>query len=178
MTLMPFSIPEHIQLLLSGAKKQTTRQPRKTPLKVGDILHCWYKPRQRKTCGNCIVQNCKTYYATEFGGASQKVSTCSEHRNFFGIAKVTEIMRFRPQISPFAIPPVRCSYADLAKMDGFVSNNDLLGNQNEKFMEAWARADGFANLEEAHKWFTKSTKNGLWMMQPWDVIIFTPAWVK
>ncbi len=39
--LLPFSIPEHVPLLLSGAKKQTTRQPRKRPLKVGDILHAF-----------------------------------------------------------------------------------------------------------------------------------------
>jgi hypothetical protein len=47
--------------------------------------------------------------------------------------------------------------------------------QSEKFMEAWAKADGFSSLQEAHEYFTKSTKNSQWMFQPWDVILFELA---
>jgi hypothetical protein len=44
--------------------------------------------------------------------------------------------------------------------------------QPEKFMEAWAKADGFSGLQEANEYFTKSTKNSQWMFQAWDVILF------
>lgn len=174
MPLMSFSEPSHVPLLLSGQKCQTTRAPRKTPLKVGDILHCYYKSRQRKTCGNCIGQNCKTYYAIEFGGVSQKVSTCSEHRNFFEMAKVTGILHCN---NIFAMNSNKFDFnTQIFKLsEKWINGFD---SQPEIFMEQWARADGFANLAEADKWFTKSTKNSLWMMQPWDVIIFESGWVK
>jgi len=167
--LMSFSIPEQISLLLSGKKRQTTRTPGR--YKVGDILHCWYKPRQKKTCGNCLVPVCKTYYAMEFGGSSQKEKTCSEHRNFFGKANARIIIHCGEKKFSQGI-----EYDHLLAIDGVELHIDYLGNQNEAFLESWAHADGFANFQEAHKWFLKSTKNPQWMYQEWDIIVFEPEW--
>ncbi len=139
---------------------------------MGDILHCWYKPRQKNTCGNCLVPVCKTYYAMEFGGSSQKEKTCSEHRNFFGKANARIIIHCGEKKYSQGI-----EYDHLLAIDGVELHIDYLGNQNEVFLESWARADGFANFQEAHKWFLKSTKNPQWTFQSWDIIIFKPEWV-
>lgn len=85
MSIMPFSDPNHIKPLLDGRKRQTTRKPRKRPLKVGDTLYCWYRPRIKKTCDNCI-NNCPGLKRQFMGYAG-----CEFHDNKFGTAIITAI---------------------------------------------------------------------------------------
>ncbi len=161
MPLMPFTEPSHIDKLLSGAKRQTTRQPRKKPLEVGDVLYCYYKPRQKPGCKNCIRQPC----AHENDIRRPFIKDCSEWRNYFGEAEIVEIEHFwRVQHWPEVRGNESAYYSSF-------------GTRPEKFMENWAKADGFADLQEAHKWFVKSTKNHQWMFQDYDVIFFRPRWL-
>lgn len=171
--LLPFSIPEQVPLIISGKKGQTTRRPGR--YKVGDTLHCWFKPRQKKTCGNCIKSgstDCKLYYHDAQLGL--KVVVCSEHRNFFGEAKVTNILH---------VGTIHFEYNDAhAPYESYASETgerwiNAFNKQNESFLEAWARADGFANFAKADKWFKKSTEDDKWMFRPWDVVIFEPEWI-
>ena len=167
---MPFSEPQHVPLLLSGAKMQTTRQPRKRPLKVGEILHCWFKPRQKKSCKNCIVPQSKDAISCMKYG-----DFCANHSNFFGKAKVTGILHFdNSKSNHVAADSEYNTYMPIIAWECTLAGFD---RQPEAFMEAWARADGFADFKEAHKWFTKSTGNDQWMFLPFDVIIFKPGWV-
>ena len=84
MPLMSFSEPIHIPLLCSGDKRDTTRRPRKNPLKVGQVLNCYFKPRQKKGCGNCIN------YKHEDRGCVRGVG-CSYWKNYFGQAIILVI---------------------------------------------------------------------------------------
>jgi hypothetical protein len=86
MVLLSFSEPSHVNKILNGSKRQTTRQERKDPLTPGDYIQLYYKPRMRKRCRNCIVDDC-AYSVT---GNSQFVygMLCSRHVNFFGEAVV------------------------------------------------------------------------------------------
>ncbi len=92
MVLLSFSEPAHVPLILDGRKRQTTRQERKNPIKVGDILQVYYKSRCAKTCLNCIkicpqgLKRCSVY--RNFG--------C--HRNFFGTALVTSVETIFPHL--------------------------------------------------------------------------------
>ena len=169
MPLMSFSISAHIPLILSGAKKQTTRAPRKNPLKVGDKLYCYYKPRQKKGCKNCITTDaCKIPILKRYTQELRNFPPCDRHNNFFGIAKITGILHFNNIMSMNAHSldyETRTFKLTERWIDGF----DM---QPETFMEAWAKADGFSSLQEAHEYFMKATKNSQWMFQPWDVIIF------
>ena len=88
---MPFSIIFQVPLILDGRKRQTTRLPRKTPLKVGDVLFCWYKPRQKKTCKNCIIQDCHEAIPDD----EKDLTRCKRHTNFFGRAVVDSIISFQ-----------------------------------------------------------------------------------
>jgi len=169
MPILSFSIPEHIELLLDGRKVQTTRRPRKNPLKVGDLLYCYYKPRQKGSCRNCITP-CQYNYERRqhFGYSSMPTAlkSCNIWNNYFGEAEIIDIQhhyRTWPD-----------NHRDLVKGGYYV----LFGDMPETTMMRWAEADGFANLQEAHKYFTKSTKSNQWMFWDWDVIIFEPSWVK
>jgi len=169
MPLMSFSISAHIPLILSGAKKQTTRAPRKNPLKVGDKLYCYYKPRQKKGCKNCITTDaCKIPILKRYTQELRNFPPCDRHNNFFGIAKITGILHFNNIMSMNAHSldyETRTFKLTERWIDGF----DM---QPETFMEAWAKADGFSSLQEAHEYFMKATKNSQWMFLPWDVILF------
>lgn len=90
MVLISFSEPSHVPLLFDGRKQQTTRLPRKRPIKVGDILHCYYKPRMKKSCENCLLSG-------NLGGNCLLTEdiACSDHNNFFGTAVVKEMIRTR-----------------------------------------------------------------------------------
>jgi len=169
MVLMPFSIPEHVPLLLDGRKVQTTRRPRKKPLKVGDVLHCYFKPRQKASCRNCITFCQYNYERRQHFGYScmpTALRPCNIWSNYFGEAKIVEIEHFwKLEHWPDNRDPVHTYYS-------------LLGNRREAHMEQWAKFDGFANLQEAHKWFVASSKNDAWMFDDWDVIAFEPQWVS
>lgn len=78
MPLMSFStLKSALQL---GNKRQTTRLPRKRPLKVGDTLHVYFKSRAKKTCDNCITRHCIS-----------ENTPCDSHTNKFGNAVITGI---------------------------------------------------------------------------------------
>jgi hypothetical protein len=166
---MPFTIPSHIPLILSGTKRQTTRAPRKNPLKLGDTLYCYYKPRQKKGCRNCIQIEKGNCWAVNVD-----MSPCTKHNNFFGEAKVTGILHLNNIMS------INEHTLDYKTQTFKLTERWIEGfdRQPEKFMEAWAKADGFSSLQEAHEYFTKSTKNSQWMSLPWDVIIFELASMK
>lgn len=169
MPLMPFKISSHILPILSGAKKQTTRAPRKNPLKLGDKLYCYYKPRQKKGCRNCITTDaCKIPISKRFTQELRNFPPCDHYNNFFGEAKITGILHLN---NIMAMNEHTLDYeTQIFKLsERWIEGFD---KQSEKFMEAWAKADGFSNLQEANEYFTKSTKNSQWMFKTWDVILF------
>jgi hypothetical protein len=109
MVLVSFSEPAHVPMLLNGRKQQTTRLPRKNPIKIGDTLHCYFKSRLGKgTCKNCIEQECVYYEGDE-------TTPCPEWNNFFGTAKVTEIIPLHEALK---------DKEEWAKLDGFDSFED------------------------------------------------------
>jgi hypothetical protein len=166
---MPFTIPMHIPLILSGAKKQTTRAPRKNPLELGDKLYCYYKPRQKKGCRNCITTDtCKIPLAKRPTQELWNFPPCDHYNNFFGEAKVTGILHLN-NIMSMNEHSIDYENRMFKLTERWIEGFD---RQSEKFMEAWAKADGFLGLKEAHEYFTKSTKNSQWMFQAWDVILF------
>ena len=88
MPLISFSIPEQIPKLLDGSKRQTTRLERKTPIEVGDILYCYYKPRMKKlSCNNCIGYDYEDQDCTKGVG-------CPYWHNYFGEAEVVHVRPF------------------------------------------------------------------------------------
>ena len=155
MPLMSFSEPGHIPLLISGEKAQTTRQPRKNPVKVGDILYCYYKPRQKDSCRNCITPCRIDFERRQHFGYSYMpaaLKPCEKWNKFFGEAVVS------------VVKPL-----DFANMTG-------------EEVDDWAVADGFENFEKADAWFTqKYSVRGIdgsdWINWRWEVIVFTPRWI-
>jgi len=153
MVLLSFSEPAHVRKILDGRKTQTTRQERKNPIKVGDILQVYYKSRCEKTCQNCIRENCPSSDA-----APDICRTCilcrgidiDQHTNFFGTARVTSVETILPD--------------QMTDVD----------------REAWAKADGFESWTKAALWFGaeygKKFEN--WRQVPWLVIKFEPDWLK
>ncbi len=154
MALLSFSEPAHVPLILDGRKRQTTRQERKNPIKVGDILQVYYKSRCLKSCGNCINPECP--YAVQgdlecdYVKTGLKRFTCDQHTNFFGTARVTSVETIYPD------------------------------QMTDEAREAWAKADGFDSWTKAALWFGakygKKFEN--WRVVPWVVIKFAPAWLK
>ena len=168
MPIMPFSIPEHIPLLLDGRKVQTTRQPRKKPLKVGDVLYCYYKPRQKKGCSNCISKACKIPIERRHVKDLCNFPPCDKFDNYFGVAEITGIIHCNNILGMNSLP-----FEYYLKGENWIHGFDKF---NTTDLLKWAKADGFANLDEADKWFGKSTR--LWKMLDWDVITFHPRWLK
>jgi hypothetical protein len=171
MTLCPFSIEDHVSKLLSGEKKQTTRKANRCSFY--DILHCWYKPRLKKTCYNCIAEDCNYSKLNSNGIVQLKDKFCSSHRNFFGTAKIESIMKVRIDEH---IPEY--NMANYTK---------IFSLQSDQEREEWARRDGFKNFAEADRWFKKNEKKKYpwmdqekypWMDQEWDIITFDPDWIK
>jgi hypothetical protein len=112
MSLLSFSDSKHVPLILDGRKAQTTRTPRKNPIKEGDTLHVYFRPRMKKTCENCIT-DC---YASVLHGEPIKVKDgCYSHSNYFGTAIAIKVEEFDPLLlSPDALEA-------WAKADGFES---------------------------------------------------------
>lgn len=148
MVTLSFSVPKHVPMILDGRKQQTTRQARKSPIKVGDTLQVYYKSRCKKDCRNCLVQECE-YSVT---GPKYTISfiKCSAHTNFFGTARVTSVE---------TILPDQMTDEDReawAKADGF---------------ESWTKAALWFGAE-----YGKKFEN--WRVVPWTVIKFAPDWLK
>lgn len=111
MVLMSFSEPAHIPMLLDGRKQQTTRLPRKRPIKEGDVLHCYYKPRMKKgMCENCINQHCP--HPIVNGHRLAPDIPCPDWNNFFGTATVTNVIPLKQALK---------NKETFAQKDGFVS---------------------------------------------------------
>jgi hypothetical protein len=162
MTLIIFSVANHIQPLLTGIKCQTTRVPRKNPIKVGDTLQIYFRSRMKKSCKNCIQiekGNCWS--------ANANLLPCLKHSSYFGDAIVTDIHHH------WKVWPE--NHRELTK-GGYYA---LFGDMPEVALEKWAVADGFTGgLQEAHLWFMKTHKDQQWMFRDWDVVIFDPKWLN
>lgn len=85
MPLMSFSTLK--SALQSGNKRQTTRLPRKRPLKVGDTLYVYFKSRAKKTCDNCLTMHCILDHCIPLAEQGE----CKNHKNKFGNAVITDI---------------------------------------------------------------------------------------
>lgn len=112
MVLMSFSVEEHVPKLRDGRKTQTTRFQRKNPVKVEDVLHCYYKSRQAKQCPTCITPGCE-YSAT---GNSLQIPAlkCNKYSNFFGTADVTAVIPIKQALATMG-------KEEFARKDGFDS---------------------------------------------------------
>lgn len=149
MVLMNFSELKHVDQLLNGTKRQTTRAPRRRPIKVGDELQCYFKPRMGKVCNNCISKHCGNSMAETNKPIDKHCNGSSDlpnHNNSFGIAIVKLISRVR------------------------------ISDMPAEMKEQWAKADGFKSFDEANIWFTNTTGSD-WPDKEWNVIIFRPGWV-
>ena len=151
MPAMSFS--EFVTQLKNGTKRQTTRRPRRYPLKVGDILKCYYKQRAKKTCDNCLNYSPMDKSCVDNVG-------CSFHFNLFGPATITELIN-----------------ADTIRANdsGFTSEyifDYMTGDDRDK----WAVEDGFDSFKRADEWFTEKNGPG-WMKKEWEIIKFNPWWV-
>lgn len=112
MVLMSFSDPAHITKLKKGSKTSTIRLIRKNPVKPGQTLQCYYRSRQKKTCGNCIdYDGCTKVNFVEGAG-------CEYHNNFFGEAGVIDVTPIKEALATM-------DKEELAKMDGFDSWEDM-----------------------------------------------------
>lgn len=153
MPLLSLSDQKHVSMILDGRKHQTTRKPRKNPVKVGDTLHVYFKSRMKKgTCLNCISKMCVKSNANsnpdnKLEDWEKENNGCQLWYNYFGTAKVTKIEDFDPLLlSPAAI-------------------------------DAWAIADGFESFSEADEWFTRVHGKD-WVYQSWSLIFFDGDWLK
>lgn len=116
MVLMIFSEPKHVRMLRNGLKPQTTRTPRKNPVKEGDILHCYYRSRMAKTCANCVNAECE--FSVLGDKAAEKGYKCEKHTSFIGVATVTKVAHPK-------FPIMQQSVKDLwAVQDGFKDWNE------------------------------------------------------
>jgi hypothetical protein len=175
MPLISFSEPGHISKLLSGTKRQTTRPPRKNPLKVGDVLYCYYKSRIKKMCSNCISDHCKIPVERRSVKDLCNFPPCDHHNNYFGEAKVIGILHCNNVLS---MNGNRLCYAARIQGKEFEKWIEGFDCQSKSFMNDWAKADGFLDYREAHEWFAQKYKSTSWMIVPWDIIIFKPLWIK
>lgn len=174
MSKMDFTEPEHVSMLQDWIKMQTTRPPRKIPIKVGETLYCYYKPRMKACCWNCIHPQCihsNSWNARKLPYA--KIESCDKHTNYFGEAKAIEIIhRWATWDSTQGRSP------DWKKNRFDIRLCDLGDGERH----AWAVADGFRDFNEADEWFTeKYSKKGVdgsdWIHWDWDVIRFKPGWI-
>jgi hypothetical protein len=151
--LLSFSEPKHVPLILDGRKAQTTRKPRKTPIKVNDTLYVYFRARMKKgTCLNCISKMCTKSNANSDPKSLEDCNGCEFWCNFFGEAKVTAVAR--------------------------VGKTTLtIDKWYDREKESWAIADGFTNFNEADEWF-KRIHGPDWQAQEWDIIHFKGSWLK
>ena len=166
MVLFSFSIPEHIPLIKSRTKHQTTRVPRKVrrdgtpPYKVGDKIQLYYRSRMRLSCDNCIIQPCPNQEDKDKMIPGLKIRTCSMWDNMFGESMIIEIRHY--QYGPY-----------------FENGNEIwmgyyLGEASQNEKKIWAIADGFTSWQGANFWFTHATQDGIWAYKPLDVIVWDP----
>lgn len=147
------SFSAFVEQLKDGSKRQTTRHPRKYPLKVDDKLKCYYKQRAKKSCDNCL--NYSEFDKCCVGGRG-----CLYHFNFFGYATITELIN---------ADTIRASDS------GFTSDY-IFDYMTYDDRVKWAVDDGFVSFKEADKWFIKNYGSN-WMKKEWEIITFSPWWV-
>ena len=158
MVLFSFSIPEHIDLIKSAKKSQTTRIPRKSrkdgapAYKVGDKAQLYYRSRQKKSCMNCLKFNPILCDIKDHNGC------CTNHTNFFGESEIIEIRHY--DVGPY-----------------YENGHELwmgmfLGSLHTDERESCAIADGFKNWKESYLWFVNITKSSIWDYRALDVIVW------
>jgi hypothetical protein len=136
MPIMSFSIPDQVLKLLDGRKQQTTRLNRKRPLKIGDTLYCYYKPRMKQSCINCIN------YSDEDLGCISYVG-CSYWDNYFGEAEIIQLRSFSLY---------KYSMEEWSDADGF-DNIDRAMDWLEKTHPEWEiHMDDFMVITFKSKW--------------------------
>jgi hypothetical protein len=147
--ILSFSDSKHVPLILDGRKAQTTRRPRKNPIKVKDTLRVYFRVRMKPSCKNCISRTCINSVLTS---QERPINDCLGHENKFGEAKVTAVVR--------------------------VGRTTLtIDKWYDHEKESWAIADGFTNFDEADEWF-KRIHGPDWQAQEWDIIYFEGDWLK
>ncbi len=163
---LSFSHPKHIPLILSGAKSQTTRQPRKPrangakPYSVGEKVQLYYRSRSKKTCNNCIKDTYERHcdFYNMFGVYPEIV--CCEHSNFFGESNITSIIHYTNQM----LEGMQRMSEDGKEI--WMTTFDKLDCGEQL---SWAIADGFQGFDEADDWFSEQYGDG-WMRKDWDCI--------
>lgn len=168
MVLFSFSNPNHISLILSAQKCQTTRQPRKprkngaNPYSVGEKVQLYYRSRQGKICGNCLKNDFAGGECIE-GYVYDLSPNCTlKHSNFFGESVITEIVHYWD--------------GEYKREGNELWEGAILHDISDEEKEAWAIADGFRGTENltawgyAYEWFTKSTGDPFWAYRNLDVI--------
>lgn len=161
MPLMPFTEPEHVLMLLDGTKQQTTRLPRKHPIKTGETLYCYFKPRKKAGCNNCIA------YSNEDKDCVRGAK-CSYWHNYFGEATVTRIWHHwdRPLWKGEGLfEHFGVRFCDLATDE-----------EGRSILERWSQRDGFLDFAHADKWF-RDHHGAEWMKKDFDIITFEPKWL-
>lgn len=173
MTLFSFSIPEHVPLILSGTKAQTTRIPRKPrkngakPYSVGELAQLYYRSRQKASCHNCILidtPNCRQHRGFD--------NYCKYHSNFFGESVITTIIHYTNQMLPGMLR---------TSQDGHEMWMPTFDKLDCGEQVSWAIADGFSSFAEADEWFStveyiengkKCTYGKDWIKKDWDCILW------
>ena len=166
MVLFSFSIPEHIDLIKSAKKSQTTRIPRKSrkdgapAYKVGDKAQLYYRSRQKKSCTNCLKFDPSLKFDPIMCDIDETVfeDCCTNHTNFFGESEIIEIRHY----------DVGHYYEDGHEF----WMGMFLGSLPADERESWAIADGFKNWKESYLWFVNSTKSNIWEYRALDVIVW------
>ena len=134
-------------MILDGSKSQTTRKPRKDPIKAGDVLYSYFHLRMKSgTCLNCINMKCENYNPPQKHLAKTR---CPEWFNYFGEADVIQVQH----------------------LEGY----NTFAHWSREALEAWAKADGFASFREADLWFSRHYGEN-WDYEPWDIIHFKGRW--
>lgn len=94
MPLLSFSDTNHVPLIFDGKKAQTTRTPRKNPVKSGDTLYVYLRSRMKKSCKNCLNHSSITGEMCPI--IISDSSRCPKHTNYFGTAAVIKVEDFDP----------------------------------------------------------------------------------
>ena len=153
MVLFSFSIPEHIGLIKSVKKSQTTRIPRMfrkngaPAYKVGDKAQLYYRSRMKASCDNCIL-NC---------GKVPNINWCEQHTNFFGESEITKIIHYHD--------------GDYKENGNEVWMGYTMAHMLEDDLDSWAVADGFIDFNNASDYF-KTSHGDNWVYLNWDVIVW------
>ena len=144
MPLLSFSIREQIPLLISGKKQQTTRLIRTNSIKEGSKLYCYFKPRQKKMCSNCISLACKIPFERRGHQDLKNYPPCDKWNNYFGKAEVIHVR-------PFSL--YRFILEKWAISDGF-ENIDRAMDWLDKTHPGWeSHMDDFVVITFIPMWF-------------------------